>query len=262
MSRKIKILIIGVLVLAAGFVFIKFILAAGNDSYTVSLLHMNGTDGSTTFTDSAAGGTHTWTANGNAQIDTAQSKFNGASGLFDGTGDYLSAPDSNDWNFGSGDFTIDFWVRFNSVAANQYILSQQTGSDDGMAMQWVTANELQFRARQASINIIAIDKTWSPSANTWYHLAISRNGNNWRWFVDGTQLDTTVTETDSIPDWTGSFRVGYETTPTEYFLNGWLDELRISKGIARWTANFTPPVCDYDSECGPPPKVPDIMIFE
>ncbi|MFB3885601.1 MAG: chitobiase/beta-hexosaminidase C-terminal domain-containing protein [Thermodesulfobacteriota bacterium] len=82
------------------------------DSYTKSLLHMNGADGSTTFTDDAPGGSHTWTAYGDAQIDTSQSKFSGASGLFDGSGDYLSSPDSDDWYWGTGDFTIDFWVRF------------------------------------------------------------------------------------------------------------------------------------------------------
>ncbi len=58
---------------------------------------MNGADGSTTFTDSATGGSHTWTAYGNAQIDTAQNKFGGASGLFDGSGDYIDTPDSPDW---------------------------------------------------------------------------------------------------------------------------------------------------------------------
>jgi len=71
---------------------------------------------------------HTVTAYGNAQIDTAQSKFGGASGLFDGAGDYLSTPDSEDWNFGSGDFTIDFWVRFNSlpgVGAQRCLYSQR-----------------------------------------------------------------------------------------------------------------------------------------
>lgn len=66
-------------------------------SCTKSLLHMNGVDASTTFTDTASGGTHTWTASGNAQIDTAQSKFGGASGLFDGNGDYIWSADCPDW---------------------------------------------------------------------------------------------------------------------------------------------------------------------
>jgi len=77
---------------------------AVDDSYTKLLLHMDGADGSTTFTDEAG---HTVTANGNAQIDTAQNVFGGASGLFDGSSGYLTVPDSEDWNFGTGDFTFD-----------------------------------------------------------------------------------------------------------------------------------------------------------
>src|SRR5690606_29617491 len=79
------------------------------------LLHFEGSDGSATFTDSNIGGAaKTWTANGNAQIDTAQSKFGAASGLFDGTGDYITTPDHNDFTLGSSDFTIDFWAKRNS----------------------------------------------------------------------------------------------------------------------------------------------------
>src|SRR3990167_5305793 len=85
------------------------------DTDCVLMLHMDGTDGATTFTDSSDNA-KTMTAVGNAQIDTAQSKFGGASGLFDGTGDWLTTPDSTDWDLGTGDFTIDFWIRFSSVA--------------------------------------------------------------------------------------------------------------------------------------------------
>ena len=92
---------------------------------------MDGTDGSTTFTDAI--GTHTVTAVGNAQIDTAQYKFGGASGLFDGTGDYLTIPDHADFNFGAGDFTIDFWVRFNAINTAQAFISQTEDANN----QWV-----------------------------------------------------------------------------------------------------------------------------
>src|SRR3989339_404521 len=61
----------------------------------------------------------TVTANGDAIQTTAQFKFSSKSGVFDGTGDYLSLADSEDWNFGTGDFTIDCWVRFNTVAGYQ-----------------------------------------------------------------------------------------------------------------------------------------------
>src|SRR3990167_7740340 len=75
---------------------------------TSLMLHMDGADASTTFTDETG---KTVTANGNAQIDTAQSKFGGAAALFDGAGDYLTVSGSADWDLGTGDFTIDFWFR-------------------------------------------------------------------------------------------------------------------------------------------------------
>jgi hypothetical protein len=83
---------------------------AGIDAYTVLMLHMDGVDTCTHFLDSELT-PKAVTAVGNAQIDTAQSKFGNASALFDGAGDYLSVPDSADWAFGTGAFTIDFWTQ-------------------------------------------------------------------------------------------------------------------------------------------------------
>jgi len=77
----------------------------------VLLLHCNGSNGGTTFTDNSSYG-RAMTANGNAQTSTAQSKFNGSSGLFDGAGDYLTASASSDFTFGTGDYTIESWVYF------------------------------------------------------------------------------------------------------------------------------------------------------
>ncbi|MCH7827478.1 MAG: hypothetical protein IIC75_05850 [Bacteroidetes bacterium] len=107
-------------------------MAGGIDNFTKLMLHMNGTDTSTVFTDDSASA-HSVTANGNAQIDTAQSVFGGASGLFDGTGDYLSIPDNADFDVGGGDWCVDFRVRFNTVPTgaeiaffyNQYLSSSR-----------------------------------------------------------------------------------------------------------------------------------------
>jgi hypothetical protein len=86
--------------------------AAVDDSYTIALLHMDGSNTSTTFTDESG---KTWGATGNAQISTAQSEFGGSSAIFDGTGDYINTTNSSDFNFASGDFTIDFWFRSSST---------------------------------------------------------------------------------------------------------------------------------------------------
>ena len=87
-------------------------LAAGNDSFTKVLLHFDGANGSTGIADSSAGGAaHAWSAAGNAQISTAQSKFGFASSLYDGAGDWVTTADSSDFTLGAGNFTIDCWVR-------------------------------------------------------------------------------------------------------------------------------------------------------
>src|SRR5687768_6144765 len=94
-----------------------------DEVYTVALLHMDGADGSTTFTDESG---KTWTARGDAQIDTAQSVFGGASGRLDGNGDFVDTPDHADWDFGSGDFTLDLRVRFAAVGTAYFITHGDT----------------------------------------------------------------------------------------------------------------------------------------
>ena len=87
------------------------------DINTKLLLHLDGTDNSTTdadFIDSSAS-SHTVTQEGDAKLENTEKQFGETSAYFDGTGDYLSVPDSDDWEFGSGDFTIDFWVNFSTL---------------------------------------------------------------------------------------------------------------------------------------------------
>jgi len=227
---------------------------SGIDTYTKLLLHCDGADASTTFTDSATG--KTVTVYGNAQIDTAQSKFGGASGLFDGTGDYLTTPDSSDFAFGTGDFTIDFWYRFNAVPGTnttQRIYSQYNGGDNWVFLSFQDiSGSFYFRLESAPSAYTAnidVNKTTTVSTNTWYHFAVVRNGNNFMMFKDGTQIGTTVVDADSMFDSSQLLNIGSQNGSSN-FLNGWIDEFRVSKGIARWTTNFTPPVSPYSKVSG------------
>lgn len=219
---------------------------AVDDAYTVSLLHMNGTDGSTAFTDESG---KSWTANGNAQIDTAQFKFGGASGLFDGSGDYLSSPDSDDFYFNTN-FTIDFQVRFQSLSASQYLFSQLVDGNNGMHFYWFQPTaRLYFHFMDAGVDTVIANNAWSPSTNTWYHVAVVRTGNDYKMFIDGAQIGTTVTDNSSITNYAAPFIVGGGNLGG-LPVNGWVDEFRISKGIARWTSNFTPPTAEYAPTAG------------
>lgn len=219
------------------------------DSYTKLLLHCDGSDGSTTFVDSSFSG-KSITAVGNAQIDTAQYKFGGASGLFDGDGDYLSVPDSDDWYFGTGAFTVDFWVRFNSLpssGAAQFLYNQRQSTNDAIEInltnnsgtyQWI------FKVTSGGGAIITLTCNTTISASTWYHIALTRNGNDFKFFQNGAQIGSTLTDTDAVPNLSASIDIG-RWSGNGYYFNGWLDEFRISKGIARWTSDFTPPTRPY-----------------
>lgn len=227
---------------------------AVDDGYTVSLLHMDGTDASTTFTDESG---KTWTASGNAQIDTAQSKFGGASGLFDGTGDYISTPDHADWQLDGGSnsnaWTIDFWVQFNGDPGTAIVGFVEQLQDTNNRWEIVlSSNALYMRLVSGGSTLINLGNAWNPTTATWYHVAVVKNGTTgYMMFVDGTQIGTTQTNTNPIPDFSGAMNVG--TYNGGSYLNGWIDELRVSKGIARWTANFTPPTAPYT------PFVPQVI---
>src|SRR5664280_436737 len=101
--------------------------AAVDDSNTKILLHMDGSNAGTTFTDESG---KIWTAGGNGQLSTNSPKFGTASGLFNGSS-WITTPDSTDLTVGSGDFTIDFWVKRSTLGTNQYIMGTQNsaGSD-------------------------------------------------------------------------------------------------------------------------------------
>ena len=222
----------------------------GIDQHTKLLLHADGTDAGTTFTDSSTyQSAKTVTANGNAQLDTAQQKFGTASGLFDGTGDYLTTPDHADFSFGSGDFTIDFWVRFSSLAANrQTIYWHQTDASNYIAIVWNNSDtRWQLEIVEATVAIVQVNATDTISIDTWYHVAAVKKALNTTYevFRDGVSKGSSVDA--SVPaDYSSSVYVGMDEAAS-WPLFGWLDELRVSKGIARWTTTFTPPIAAYDT---------------
>lgn len=212
---------------------------------------MGGIDASTVFcfhADSLAEVQgHPLTAFGDAKIDTAQSKFGGSALLLDGTGDYLSTPDSPDWDLGSGDFTIDFWLRINALGANQQVIGQWTGAGAQGAwfVQISTGGNLIFAYTTDGSTFLSKSFAWGAVASTWYHVAIVRSGDNLMAFVNGTQIGTTQSLTGAtIFSANAVLTVGGNPSTGQYS-NGWLDEIRISRSVARWTSTFTPPTAPY-----------------
>lgn len=207
------------------------------DPKTVLLLHC---DGESTI----SGKTITFV--GTAQLDTAQKKFGASSLLLDGNSDSLTIPDSNDWYFAAGDFTIDFWIRFNSVSTASLLGSYGDMNKRSFVIYYVS-NTLHFAYSTNGSNNTDTSFAWTPSANTWYHIAAVRNGADFKMFVDGTQVGSTLNiSTNSIYNTSELLYIGEEGGGT--FFNGWMDEIRISKGTARWTANFDVPTSEYSTD--------------
>ena len=222
---------------------------SGSDSYTKLLLHMDGSNASTVFTDNSTFA-RTVTAFGGAAITTGQSVFGSASATFNGTSTYLTLPASTDWDFGTGDFTIDFWVRRNG-AQNYGGLITNTYNGQALEHGWSviiypTNNKVEFASGASGTYVPDITSSTALTDNTWTHVAIVRHGNTLKMYLGGVEngsKDVTGLVYDSSGD---VLIIGrYFVARSDYYFSGNIDEARISKGIARWTANFTPPTAAY-----------------
>ena len=225
----------------------------GIDSYTKLLLHCNGTDGSTSFLDDS-GNSRTVTAIGSAQVDTAESKFGGASVLCSTKNDYLSVTDFLDLDLGSDDFTFDFWVKLNS-GASQALFTREDGDYFYCALE---GGNIRFRDYTADTINAFFPFGWTTGV--WYHIALIRYGNIVRCFVDGSQIGTDVACTGSFTARSSNLYIGGFPL-ANYKLDGWIDEFRFSKGIARWTSNFTPPSEEYTSESEITVDIPETITL-
>jgi hypothetical protein len=172
-----------------------------------------------------------------AQIDTTTKKYGTGSMEFDGTGDYLLGKSSENYQFRTGDFTIEFWLYRDGNNVYQTIADTRAS---GTATPWAV---LLNSSNQPYILITSdLTSTISVPLQTWTHVAISRSSGTLRIFVDGVQGYSNTHTNDINP--TGNLYIG-RTVDNQYYLDGYIDDLRITKGIARYTSNFTPPISSH-----------------
>lgn len=180
---------------------------------------------------------------GDSQIDTAQKKFGTASILLDGTEDNVKVPTSDDFGFGTSNWCLEAFIRPNSVTGVQHIFDlRDASSTDTAPKLYLNGTTLHFGVGNASVR-----SGGTLATGTWYHVAVARNGGTTKLFLDGTELGTGADTNDygsTKPVVIGS---DYQATPTEAF-NGWIDEVRISKGAARFTGAFTPTTGEYSAD--------------
>jgi len=183
---------------------------------------------------------------GNAQISTSVKKYGTGSLAFDGAGDYLVAPSNAIFNMGTGNFTIECWAYPQTQVESYPALFNLTGVND-LSVAYNhgdgTANSFSMLtgATRTSASV-------TSSVNNWYHIALVRNGTTVTLYIDGTSRATT-TNSSTLGGTTCTIGVYGAAFPTTAF-KGYIDDLRITKGYARYTATFTPPTAAL-SDTGP-----------
>jgi hypothetical protein len=185
---------------------------------------------------------------GNVQISTVQSKFGGSSISFDGSGDYfiISSTTADPLlAFGTGDFTIEFWIRFNTTAGVT-ILDYRPGSNGAYATIITDAsNRIQYYSASAT----RITGTTALATNAWYHVAIVRSSGSTKLYVNGTNEGSTFADTQNYLSGANRPVVGTSGFPLGTgSLNAYIQDLRITRGLARYTANFAPPTQPFPTQ--------------
>ncbi len=231
-----------------------FVCAEGIDENTVLMLHMDDS-GLSDSSDS----NHAVTLNGDAALNTGTYKFGSGSAYFDGNGDYLSIPDSDDWDFGTGDFTLDVWGYLESYSEGPCIMGRMLYSSPYPGYYWdVTGGKLTFHTDD---NTIIAQSSNDVPLNTWIHLAVVKNGSSLTLYINGNEDGSGSIST--IQNYATDLTIGH-ISPGGYVYNwnGYLDEIRISKGIARWTSDFTPPTAPYSAPPPAPFTCSDTVSYE
>jgi hypothetical protein len=230
------------------------------------LLHMDGSNGSTTFTDSSSNGL-TVTRYGNAQISTAQSKFGGASGLFDGNGDYLTCQAGASWDIPISDnWTLECWINTSQTAIAAICARSISTFLNG---SWVLVinhdgvGTASFYIKPLNAAVV-FAKTTGVTINDgqWHHVAVIKIGTTYTIYVDGTARGSVTNAIGIAADASNPLTIGFQTFYNRYF-SGYIDELRITKSVARYTGNFTPDTDGfYDATPGlaPPIKTNSAVI--
>lgn len=189
-------------------------------------------------------GGHAWSAFGGAALVTTWAAFGLQSLRLDGAGDYISAPDSDDWHFGAGEFTAELRVRFSGAPANAFLIGQwgATAAEQAWVL-YLNGNVLTFLFREASGGgTRTATAAWAPAALTAYHVAVSRDAAGVvRIFVDGAII-ASASLPQPMNNGTATLNIGANAAiGGGYDLNGWVDAVAICRGDALYTAAFAPP---------------------
>lgn len=220
------------------------------------LLPMTGIIGSTLFNDLSSV-PKTISPAGNVQISNSQSKWGTTSGAFDGVGDYLSTTYVSSFNWWSTDFTIEYWIYINDLASMSYVDGGNTNSVViGNAAHNSTTNYWSFGPISTGVVRMyyfngasqSVSSTATVTTGTWTHLAMVKSSAGINIFVDGVGLASPVAVTGTPQSSTSVPLLIGQINNTS--MNAYMNDLRITTGMARYSANFTPPTQPFPTSSG------------
>jgi hypothetical protein len=222
-----------------------------NDSNTKVLLHGEGSNGSTTITDSAAGGSFSWSASGNAQVSTGRDKFGDASLLFDGNGDWVQSTGFNMSSIAGGDWTIDCWLYPTSydngtTPRRGGIIGGTTGSAVTWYVNLNASGNIGFQGIESGTFWGVGSSSGSIPLNAWTHYALVREGTAYTHYANGTSIGTATSSVNITTSSTTTIGLSKNNSAPQaiMYFPGSIDEFRISN-VARWSENFTPQSIAY-----------------
>ena len=210
----------------------------GNVVLLMGFEGVNGSTGAPGMTDESPAAHGVATGLVNATISNTKVEF-GSTSLFLNSG-RIQYANSNDWNFGAGNFTLELWVNFNSLAGIQRFISTWNGTNDsnlGFTLGMTSAGtRLTWEVSTTGINgLIDINAVWAPVINQWYFITLDYNGTTYRAYVNGTMIGSSTTAR-TIFNSTHNLNIGSDNDGSSPLL-GYMDELRITKGVARYASD-------------------------
>jgi len=221
--------------------FVSQTTTVDDDYWANVVLAIHGEGTGTTFTD-VSNGARTITTSGNTTHSTAVAPPFGTSSIyFDGSGDYLSLTTGSDFSFDTNDFTIEGWLRVTNYSTVRAVVSKYTTWSSNIDFYLYVNTDGKLRFVAGDSGPIALPSDAAVPTATWFHFAVCRAAGTTCLFIDGVAQSTTHSGSVNIPNDKTTLRIGInsETTPIEPFL-GYMKDLRVTAGVARYTQNFNP----------------------
>jgi len=171
----------------------------------------------------------------------ASPAFVNYSASFNGTSQYISAPASSAWAFGTGDFTIEWWQYMTSQPSNPRVFSVGNYSTASIAVSIESASGIFYVWENSGVRF-SYNLSTGGYLNQWIHFAISRVSGTTRVFKNGSLIGSSYSDSNNISDSSHAFTICQESTPTSNsYFPGYISNFRVLKGTGLYSSNFTPP---------------------